>query len=258
MSQIALQSLIGTALIDRDFCKGLLNKKRPALLAGFDLTGEERKIVTAIEAGSIREFADRLYEWLKDQDGFAPLLSASAVSARDQSPVFPETGHKWADDGSPGVEIFLVESLAHGLLRACGVEEPPVPVQGMIQHSLPIFEHLTLMKLSLGLYDVAYRSLLNGSRVIVVDPDRPPAIQRMGVARELYVAFCHSSRAAELRWPNRRQPNTCSNFFARCLLMPTAWVRQVRAGDIPWEDLTTRFGVSARTAIRRLSEMGIE
>lgn len=254
MSQIALQSLIGTALIDRDFCKGLLNKKRPALLAGFDLTGEEKQVVTAIEAGSIREFVDRLYEWLKDQDGFAPSLPASAVSTRNKSPVFPETGQKCPDDESPGVEVFLVESLAHGLLGVYGVEEPPVPVQGMIQHPLPIFEHLTLLELRLGLYDVAYRSLLNGSRVIVVDPDRPPAIQRVGVARELYVAFCHSSRAAELRWPNRRQPSTRSNFFARCLLMPTAWVQRACAVGISLEDLAERFGVPVPIVARRLQK----
>ncbi len=64
MSAIALQTLIGTALVDREFCEELLNGKRPILLADFDVTDEEQEIVLIIKAGSIREFAIGLYEWL--------------------------------------------------------------------------------------------------------------------------------------------------------------------------------------------------
>jgi len=64
MSVTGLQSLIGTALIDPEFCKRLLSGKHPALLAEFDLTDEEREVVLAIETDSIQEFTVRLYEWL--------------------------------------------------------------------------------------------------------------------------------------------------------------------------------------------------
>ncbi len=252
MSQIALQSLTGTALIDHGFCEKLLSKKRLTLLAEFDLTDEEREAVISIEADSIQEFAEQLYEWLRDRKDFTSPPFASAVSTQSLP---GETEHKYPDETSSGVEAFLVESLAHGLLWVCGVEEPPVPVRRMIQHSLPIFERLNLLELRLGLYDVAYRSLLNGSRVIVVDLARPFTIQRAGVARELYVAFCRSSRAAELHWPDLEQPNVSSNFFARCLMMPAAWVQQSHTNATPLEDVATRFGVPVRMAAQRLNEI---
>ena len=64
MSKTALQTLIGTALIDRRFCEELLNGKRPALLAEFDLSEEEREVALTIETDSIQEFVGGLYERL--------------------------------------------------------------------------------------------------------------------------------------------------------------------------------------------------
>jgi hypothetical protein len=75
------------------------------------------------------------------------------------------------------------------------------------------------------------------------------------MARELYVAFCRSSRAAELHWFNHKQSRVYSNFFARCLLMPTTWVRQICTKAISMEGLVTRFGVPAQTMTRRLIEV---
>jgi len=49
MSKTALQTLIGTALIDSRFCEELLNGKRPALLAEFDLSEEEREVALIVE-----------------------------------------------------------------------------------------------------------------------------------------------------------------------------------------------------------------
>ena len=261
MSSTAIQALIGTALLDREFCKELLNGKRSALLAEFDLTDEEREIVLGIETDSIQEFAERLYEWLKNQENFTVPWSASTVSTRHLSDKPSEqllagkVGQDFPDETSSDVEAFLIESLAHGLLGICGVKEPPVPVQEMLQHSLSIFEHLSLLELSLGLYDVAYRSLLNGSRVIVIDLNHPLAVQRAGVARELYVAFCCSSRAAELHWPAHKKSNTYSDFFARCLMMPAVWVQQAQAETTPLEDLANRFGVPVQMAAQRLNEL---
>jgi len=72
MSIAALQALIGTALIDRKFCEELLDGKRPALLAEFDLSDEERKVALAVETDSIQKFAVGLYEWLTVQEGSVP------------------------------------------------------------------------------------------------------------------------------------------------------------------------------------------
>jgi len=152
------------------------------------------------------------------------------------------------------VDGFLVECLAWGLLRAYGVEGPPVPVREMILHSLPIFDRLSILELNLGLYDATYKLLLDGSRLIAVDTEKPQAVQRASMARELYVAFCHSSRAAELRWPYREQPHLCSTLFARCLLMPAAWVRRACADAVSLEDLAARFGAPVRMAAQRVSE----
>jgi len=165
-------------------------------------------------------------------------------------------GRGYSGEGPPEVEAFLVECLAWGLLRAYGIEEPPVPVRAMIKHPLPAFEHLAFLELNLGLYDATYRSLLNGSQLIVVDLTRPHTVQRASMARELYVAFCHSPHAAELHWPGQEQPYVCSNLFARCLLMPAAWVRQACAEAISLEDLVARFDVPAQMVTQRLSEIG--
>lgn len=165
-------------------------------------------------------------------------------------------GRECSDEEPPSVEAFLVECLAWGLLRAYGIDGPPVPVREMIQHPLPIFDRLTLLELNLGLYDAAYKLLLDGSRLIAVDLAKPHVVQRASMARELYVAFCHSSRAAELGWPCCEQSYVCGDLFARCLLMPAVWVRRARAEPISLEGVAARFGVPAGMAARRLSEMG--
>ncbi len=63
-----LRQLVGLALVDRAFCDDLMNGKRLALLAEFDLTDEEREIVASFETGSVRELAITVHNWLKKQD----------------------------------------------------------------------------------------------------------------------------------------------------------------------------------------------
>jgi hypothetical protein len=89
MSQMALQILVGTALIDPRFCHGLLNGRRHSLLAEFDLTEEEREVVLGVEAGSIQEFAMQLCEWLKAQESPVshPYTTVSVPYPRLRSPV---------------------------------------------------------------------------------------------------------------------------------------------------------------------------
>lgn len=162
---------------------------------------------------------------------------------------------KDSDQEFSTAEAFLVECLAMGLLQAYGVEGPPVPVQEMIRHPLPIFERLTLLELNLGLYDAAYRSLLDGSHLIVVDLVKPQPIQRASMARELYVAFCHSPRATELNWPDRGQAYAYGDLFARCLLMPAPWIRRAYVEGMSAQEVAVHFEVPVRMAVQRLSEI---
>ncbi len=78
MSQMALHTLVGTALTDPRFCHDLLNGRRRTLLADFDLTDEERKAVLAIQVESIQAFAAQLCEWLKAQDACKSYPPAAA------------------------------------------------------------------------------------------------------------------------------------------------------------------------------------
>lgn len=242
MSTLELQAIVGTTLIDREFCKELLNGKRLTLLTGFDLANEELEAVLSINANSTQEFAIGLREWLAGRNDY------------HNSTLLP--GKEPSHEEHLNIEPFLVECLAWGLLRAYGIKVPPVSVQEMIEHPVPVFEHLSLLELNLGLYDAAYRPCLNGSRLIVVDPTKPHTIQRTSTARELYVAFCRSPRATELNWPRREQPYVHSDLFAHCLLMPNAWVQTVCAETISLEALAARFGVPVQTMTKRLDEIG--
>jgi hypothetical protein len=169
-----------------------------------------------------------------------------------------EAGREFSGKGPQHSETFLVECLAWGLLRAYGVAAPPVPVREMIRNALPVFERLSLLELDLGLYDAVYRPLLDGSRLIAVDLAKSHAVQRASMARELYVAFCRSPRAVELGWPCYEHPYAYGELFARCLLMPDAWVRQACIEGASVEQLAAHFQVPVRMVVRRLSELGLQ
>jgi hypothetical protein len=166
-----------------------------------------------------------------------------------------ETAEQCSRSDPPGVEVFLIECLAWGLLRAYGIEEPPVPVREMVLRPLPIFEHLSLLELNLGLYDAIYRSCLDGARLIVVDLEKPRPVQRASTARALHVAFRSSARATDLCWPYLVHASTYDDLFARCLLMPAAWVQQERAMTVSTEEIATRFDVPIRMANQRLDDI---
>lgn len=79
MAQMALHTLVGTALTDPRFCHDLLNGRRPTLLTKFDLTNEEREVVLGVKAESIQDFAAQLCEWLKARESLVS-YPAAAVS----------------------------------------------------------------------------------------------------------------------------------------------------------------------------------
>jgi hypothetical protein len=73
MSQ-ALQTLLGTAMIDGQFCELLLNGRRQELLPKFKLTDEEHRFVLGIKADSLQGFAAAVDQW---------------VSTRSHRPIYP-------------------------------------------------------------------------------------------------------------------------------------------------------------------------
>jgi hypothetical protein len=82
MSQ-ALQTLLGTAMIDGQFCKLLLNGQRQELLPKFQLTDEEHRFLLDIKADSLEGFAAAVDQWL---------------SAKSHRPIYPDIGMDTAFD----------------------------------------------------------------------------------------------------------------------------------------------------------------
>ena len=82
MSQ-ALQTLLGTAMIDSQFCELLLNGRRQELLPKFKLPDEEHRFVLGIKADSLQGFAAAVDQWL---------------SAKSHRPIYPGTETDTAAD----------------------------------------------------------------------------------------------------------------------------------------------------------------
>ena len=55
-------------LLDREFCERLLRERTPALLAEFEITEEESRVVCATQADSIKELALKVYRQLTTSD----------------------------------------------------------------------------------------------------------------------------------------------------------------------------------------------
>jgi hypothetical protein len=82
MSQ-TLQTLLGTAMIDGQFCELLLNGQRQQLLPKFKLTDEEHRFLLGIKADSLQGFAAAVDQWL---------------SAQLNRPIYPGIGRDTAFD----------------------------------------------------------------------------------------------------------------------------------------------------------------
>ena len=62
-----LEEVIGQAIIDREFCAGLLTDRRAQLLRQFELSSEEKCVLMSIRADTLESFAGQLYEWIEAQ-----------------------------------------------------------------------------------------------------------------------------------------------------------------------------------------------
>ena len=64
----ALQTLLGTAMLDRQFRKQLLYGDRRALFPKYKLTDEERQFLLMIRADSLEDFAQTIEDWLETKE----------------------------------------------------------------------------------------------------------------------------------------------------------------------------------------------
>jgi len=74
----SFQSVIGHAVIDTEFRKGLLNGKRRYILSNFNFSPEEVEFAMGIRADSLEEFACQVDSWILRSEGIIepPALSS--------------------------------------------------------------------------------------------------------------------------------------------------------------------------------------
>lgn len=82
MSQ-ALQTILGTAMIDGQFCERLLNGGRQELLPRFQLTDEEHRFLLGIQADSLQGFAAAVDQWLNARSQGSICSGAGSDTAFD-------------------------------------------------------------------------------------------------------------------------------------------------------------------------------
>ncbi|MEW5717819.1 MAG: Os1348 family NHLP clan protein [Chloroflexota bacterium] len=78
MAHESLQAVIGTAVIDTEFRKALLNGSRQRVIQRFALSREEFDAVMRVRADSLEQFAGQLDQWILRAQGRAepPALRA--------------------------------------------------------------------------------------------------------------------------------------------------------------------------------------
>jgi hypothetical protein len=67
VSHEALQAIVGTALIDKEFRQAMLNGSRDRAIEQFELSPDEREVVMSIEAGTLEQFAWQLHNWIMER-----------------------------------------------------------------------------------------------------------------------------------------------------------------------------------------------
>ena len=134
-----------------------------------------------------------------------------------------------------------IEDLAQLLLERYHVQAPPVPVERMLSEP------------ALDLWDVdpTELSATIGHGLYRYAP-------RMAQARLLYRAICDSDSARahgfSVPWPPSRHE---IKYFARCLLLPEAWVRGLAESERIPEVVGEKFQVPPFDAITRMAELGL-
>ncbi len=134
-----------------------------------------------------------------------------------------------------------LENLANTLLQRYHVVEPPVPIDRMLKQPLDNLWQSSPSKISFIIGHGMYRYA-----------------PRLADARQLYRLITDNpeARRAGLDAPfpaSRREVK----YFARCLLMPAAWIRPLPTTDRTPDAIGEKFQVTSFDAIIRLAELGL-
>ncbi len=81
-----LQAVVGTALIDSDFRRAILNGSRRSAIERFDLSHVETAAVMSIQAETLEQFARQLDQWIMKQEN---RLEPPALNLPPLMPVSP-------------------------------------------------------------------------------------------------------------------------------------------------------------------------
>ena len=152
---------------------------------------------------------------------------------------------------------LLAESLASGFLRQYQVSRPPVPIFDMVRQPPEGLERHLSLCLALPYSDAIYLRLLNGQGTIFVNPRLAGPMQRYATARALLLGLFNTpgGQALGLGFASLELPEETADYFARCLLMPTAMF-PADWEALPVAEVARLFEVPQDVAAARLSELG--
>ncbi|MBI3763043.1 MAG: ImmA/IrrE family metallo-endopeptidase [Chloroflexi bacterium] len=151
---------------------------------------------------------------------------------------------------------MLIESIAFGLLYYYEVKRPPVPVLQMLRQPPHGLEQDLDFCPVLPYGEAVYVRLLNGQGVVFVNPALPPPRQRYVSAREMLSGLYGGPRGRALGFdplPHQWRAQA-SDYFARCLLMPKAFMPR-GTNSATAAELAELFGVPMNVAKIRVTEL---
>ena len=86
----SLQTVIGTAVIDTEFRKALLNGSRQRVIQRFNLSHDEFDAVMRVRADSLEQFAGQLDQWILHAQGRLEPPALRSIAALSNDLTSPE------------------------------------------------------------------------------------------------------------------------------------------------------------------------
>jgi hypothetical protein len=151
---------------------------------------------------------------------------------------------------------LLAESLAYGLIRHYDIVRPPVPIFEMVRRPPAGLERHLSLCLALPYSDAIYLRLLNGQGTIFVNPRLSQAHQRYATARAMLLGLANSpgGHALGLGVTPVSFPDEATEYFARCLLMPTSLL-PANWQALPDSELAQIFDVPPEVVAARIDDL---
>ena len=134
------------------------------------------------------------------------------------------------------------ESAVQEILKAFEIEQPPVPIELMLQRPRE------------GLWEKANLSEISVSFLNMRDPYAP----RMSAVRLLVRNIARSEWGAERGLSDIIEEGEQINAFARAIIMPKQFIDSVDKSAIAEDILSIKFEVPERDVLDRLNDLGYE